>query len=265
MRRNRTTGKLRRLGSILRQYPGAVIAFSGGVDSTLLLHQCRAVLGDRIIAVTFDAPHISRADLAAARRAARSSGVRHLVVHPRGLGRQFRKNSARRCYYCKRAMMRRLSAIARDNAYVAVEGSNASDRLENRPGARAGHEFGVRSPLAQAGLTKTEVRTAARALKIASWDRPANACLATRIPAGTPLRPSALRRVERAENALGTWVGGITRVRDLFPVACVEVQPPGMVGVVKHRAAIVRALKRVGYRTVVLDLVGYRRPIRRRR
>jgi uncharacterized protein len=252
--------KVTRLRVALGELPGALVAFSGGVDSTFLLHEARQVLGDRVLAVTASSPIHPEQEVERARRLAREMGVAHLVLATSELDLPgFASNPPDRCYLCKRALLELLWEVARSRGigYV-LEGSHASDLGEYRPGRRAVVEMGVRSPLLEAGLTKGEIRELSRQAGLPTWDLPPMACLATRFPYGTAITPAALGAVAGAERALRGMGFRLVRVRYHGAVARIEVPAEEMQGVVVRRDQVVGAVKAAGFAYVALDLQGYR-------
>ncbi|MEW6545424.1 MAG: ATP-dependent sacrificial sulfur transferase LarE [Bacillota bacterium] len=248
------------LRRILSEIPGAVVAFSGGVDSTYLLYVAREVLGQRLLAVTASSEIHPEDEVERARELAGAMGVLHLVVRTRELELPaFSSNPPDRCYHCKRALLSLLWDVARDRGLACVlEGSNASDVLEYRPGARAIAELGVRSPLQEAGLTKSEIRQLSREAGLPTWDLPPMACLATRFPYHTAITRAGLEAVAQAERSLRTLGLRLVRVRHHGTVARIEVAPGEIGAVLAAREEVVRAVKGVGYAYVALDLQGYR-------
>jgi len=241
-----------------------VVAFSGGVDSTLLLALCQHVLGrDRVLAVTVESAIHPSVERGRASALAERLGARHIVIDSDILDDpEFAANSPQRCYFCKRSIMRRLRGIAsREGLAHIVHGANASDVGDYRPGERAAAEAGARAPLQEAGLTKDDIRALSRQMGLPTWDIPSMACLASRFPYGTPLTGEGLARVDAAENYLRETLGlGQLRVRDHTPVARIEVPEDEMARLVAPaaRAQIVARLKELGYTYVTLDLAGFR-------
>ena len=241
------------------------VAYSGGVDSSYLLAVCIDRLGrDNVLAVTVDSPLLPRQELATARAVAESLGARHRIVPLDELDHaDIASNPPDRCYHCKRARFEGLLAIAReiDDAYALLHGENADDKDDYRPGTRAAAELGVRAPLAEAGLTKADIRAASRQRGLPTWDHPAAACLATRFPYGVGLTREGLARVEIAESALHRLLGTrALRVRDHHPVARIELPEERIadLAVEPLRGAVRAALQQAGYRYVTVDLAGYR-------
>lgn len=239
---------------------GVVVAFSGGIDSALLLRLCADELPGRVLAVTADSesyPDVDRVDAIAF---ARSLGVPHLFVRTHELENDaYRKNDANRCYFCKRSLFETLAPLARERGLDHLAfGANADDEGDFRPGHRAAHEFAVRAPLLDAGLTKADVRAASHALGIALWDKPASACLASRIPYGTAIDESLLRQVERAESALRALGLRQVRVRHHGDVARIELGSGELErALTELRAQIVASVRGAGFAWVTLDLDGY--------
>ena len=249
------------LVNIIQPLDKVVVAFSGGLDSSLLLAAAVFTLGtQRVRAVTCTGPLSPPWELQVARSGARALGVSHTEVEAHELDDpRIAANTEMRCYWCKRRRMQLLLDMAGD--WVVVEGTHVGDEPSQRPGIRALKELGVLSPLTQAQLSKPELAKLARWLGIGWAVRPSGACLATRIPTATPLTLQALQRVARAEGAVRELVGERVqvRVREHWPVARVELGVGGLriLASGSRRAKLVEALKAAGYRRVCLDLEGY--------
>jgi uncharacterized protein len=258
--RNASAEKLARLRDGLAACGGAVVAFSAGVDSTLVLAVAREVLGDRAVALTAHSPSVPLAEREEARRLASRLGARHLEVESREQEEPgYVANGADRCYFCKRELYRLCLEAARDLGLPAVlDGFNADDRRDHRPGHRAALEGRVRSPLAEAGLGKAEVRAWSEALGLPTWDKPQMACLASRIPYGTPVTPERLARVERAEAALRALGFRSFRVRHHGDVGRIELAPEEMADGFARREALAAAVRAAGFPLAVLDLEPFR-------
>jgi uncharacterized protein len=239
-----------------------VVAFSGGVDSTLLAAEARRVLGrNKALAVTASSETYLPTELEEAKALAKRLDLRHEIIETRELDvPNFRGNPPDRCYFCKRELLERLLEIAKARRMAAVcDGANADDASAWRPGLRAAAELGVRSPLKEAGLAKADVRALSKALGLPTWDRPAMACLASRFPYGQTITRSGLDRVAAAESLLADLGYRGFRVRDHGALARIEVAPADIERLtIAHRTRIVQDLKGLGYTYVSLDLEGYR-------
>ncbi len=254
--------KYRRLLESLRALDGAVVAYSGGVDSTLLLFAAHEALGARALAVTARSPTYTPDEEDCARRIAEGLGVRHRVIDTAELDDpEFRSNPPSRCFACKRELFARLSAIAEEERPARVlDGANADDERDYRPGRRAALEAGVSSPLLEAGLTKAEIRELAHARGLPNWDQPAQACLASRLPYGEEITRERLARIAKAEAALRARGFSTLRVRDHGSVARIEIDASDVARLLEPglRAVVVRDVKDAGFTYVALDLEGYR-------
>jgi pyridinium-3,5-biscarboxylic acid mononucleotide sulfurtransferase len=253
--------KQQALCDTLASLGSVIVAYSGGVDSAYLALIAHRTLGDRAVAVTADSPSYPERHRSIAVQVARDFGLRHEVIHTSELERpEYRANPANRCYYCKHELYTHLSRIAAARGGVIVDGNNADDRGDYRPGRQAAREFGVRSPLDEVDLTKDEIRQLSRRAGLPTWDEPASACLSSRIPYHNEVTDEKLRAIESAEQALRDLGFRVFRVRHHDELARIEIGRDEMARALEPdvAAAIVRALKAVGYRYVSLDLQGYR-------
>ena len=241
-----------------------VVAFSGGVDSSVVLAAAARALGPfRVYAVTADSPTYSRTELEWAKRVAGLLGVNHVIIGTNELDDEnFASNPPIRCYYCKKELAQRLKEVAeRVGAKVIVDGTNSEDLGGHRPGYLAFKEESVRSPLAELGFTKSDIRQVARLLGLPNWDKPSMACLASRIPYGQRITLERLKRIEAAEEAVRALTGARqVRVRDHSDIARIEVGRGDRRLFFSEEVMdeVARRLKQLGWRYVALDLEGYR-------
>lgn len=250
------------LCQILSDYGQAAIAFSGGVDSTLLLKAARDALGDRVIAVTVASHFFPRREYQETVEFCREQGIRQLVCRVNELEIPgFSQNPANRCYLCKKNFFRKIQEMAREQGIgVVAEGSNLDDLGDYRPGMQAIAELGIVSPLREAGLNKAQIRELSRDLGLSAWDKPAYACLATRVPYGEEITAEKLFMVEQAEEFLGSVGFRQRRVRVHGKSARIELLPEDFARIVENglREQVVAKFEEIGFEYVALDLKGYR-------
>jgi pyridinium-3,5-biscarboxylic acid mononucleotide sulfurtransferase len=253
--------KERALAEALASLDSVIVAYSGGVDSAYLAYVANRTLGDRAVAVTADSPSYPERHRALAIRIARDFGLRHEIIKTSELDNPaYRANPSNRCYFCKHELYTHLSRLAADRHAIVVDGNNADDRGDYRPGRQAAREFGVRSPLDEVNLTKDEIRELSHRAGLPTWDEPASACLSSRIPYHTEVTDEKLRTIEQAEQTVRALGFRVFRVRHHDQLARVEIARDEMPRALEPdtAAAIVRGLKAAGYKFVTLDLQGYR-------
>lgn len=258
--------KLEELKSIIISCKKAVIAYSGGVDSSFLLKCCLDYLGkDNVLAVTAVSPTYTRKELTAAKEIAKGLGISHSIISTDEVDDpNFRSNPANRCYYCKTELFSKLKSIAqRKGIGLVLDGTNADDLKDYRPGRQAKEELGVRSPLAEAGLNKADIRQLSRKFGLKTWDAPQAACLASRFAYGQVIAPEDLGRVEKAEDYLRSLGIKMVRVRhyllsDKTRLARIEVEKGDIQAIAGRGPQVVARIKELGYNYVTLDLEGYR-------
>ncbi len=252
--------KLKALADRLRELETVVVAFSGGADSAFLAAVAHRELGvDRVHAVTAVSPSLAGSEEADCRSLAQEWGLRWTAVVTNEMEQAaYRLNDGDRCYHCKAELMAVVKPIADSTGATIVLGVNVDDLGDHRPGQRASAEAGAAFPLVDAGFTKDEIRIASRVMGLRTWDKPAAACLASRVPYGTEVTVGILSRVERAEAALHALGFRQCRVRHYDNTARIEVDQDALAAVVAERAQVVAAVRSVGYEYVTLDLEGFR-------
>lgn len=251
-----------RLLTLLRGYGSVCIGYSGGVDSVLLAQAAVHALGrKRVLAVTGISASVPQVQRAMARRCAEHIGVSHLELDTDELSdANYAANPSDRCYYCKTELWGRLTAVAEAHGLAQVlDGSNADDVSDHRPGMRAAGEHAVRAPLLEAGLTKADIRALSRAFDLPTWDQPAAPCLASRLPYGLAVTPERLAQVEAAESALRALGFRELRVRHHGDAARLELPPGARARALARAAEITTAVRAAGFGRVLLDVEGYRR------
>jgi len=252
--------KLKRLRNILRKMQGVLIAYSGGVDSTLLLKVAGEVLKDQVLAVIASSPTYPQRERKEAKRLAADLGVENLVIKTHEINNpRFVSNPLKRCYFCKQELFSRLKRIAKryDISYVC-DGSNYDDLKDFRPGAIAKKELGIRSPLQEARLTKNDIRKLSCQMGLPTWDKPSLACLASRVPYNTKITPQVLKRIYGAEDFLRKLKFRQVRVRHHGNLARIEVAPKDLSRILISAKKIFKQFEGLGYTYVTLDLKGYR-------
>ena len=252
--------QLKKIITELGSSGGIIIAYSGGTDSTLVLKIAHDVLGDHAIAMTAVSASLAATDRIEAQEIASLIGARHILVNTDETANpEYLANTSNRCFLCKTDTYDKLAAYAQAHGFHAiVDGTNADDAHDYRPGRKAANQHNVRSPLLEAGLTKAEIRELSKGLGLPNWEKPAAACLSSRIPYGTQITLQALSQVERAEALVHSLGLRQLRVRHHDSIARIEVEPDDFPLLLKHRQEIVNGLKSLGYTYVTLDLGGFR-------
>jgi len=251
--------KAEKLKDYFRELESSAIAFSGGVDSGVLAKTAHKALGKKAIAFTIDSPTVDRKELKDAIKLAKQIGIRHLVIRHDELKNEcFRRNDPDRCYHCKKEMLAVLKKAASEQGInTVIEGTNADEILGHRPGYKAVKEAGVRSPLAELGYSKKDIREIATFLKLPNAQKPSIACLSSRIPYGTEITKELLDKVSRAEATVRAAGAVQLRVRCFGDLAVIEVLEEDYNKIIRDSSRIAKELKALGFKRVVMDLEGY--------
>lgn len=252
--------KLERLVALILPLKRVIVAFSGGVDSALVLKVAYDTLGKNVLAITAVSPSLPQSELRAAQAVAECIGARHRLFDTHELDDEnYAANGFDRCYFCKTTLYDALEQVAAaEGIAVILNGTNVDDLGDVRPGLKAAAERGIRSPLKEAELGKQDVRNLARHLGLPIWDKPAMACLSSRIPYGTPVTLGALSQIEAAEVVLQQLGFAQLRVRHHHNLARIELPPGDLPRALDLRESIVKRFKAIGYTFVSLDLAGFR-------
>ncbi|HEX3018959.1 MAG TPA: ATP-dependent sacrificial sulfur transferase LarE [Chitinispirillaceae bacterium] len=251
--------KLEQLYENLSKYNGVVVAYSGGVDSTLLAYVAYKVLGEKMLAVTAVSPTYPESQLLEAKAIAGQFGFPLQIITTNEFeDPNFVNNPPDRCYYCKQELFLSLKRIADQFGYAVLDGANADDLADYRPGHRAAAELHVRSPLMEVGMTKADIRAFSKQLNLQTWNKPAYACLASRLPYGKTITQDILSRIDQGEQYLSSLGLKTFRLRDHEPLARIEVAKDEMDTAWTFREKIAEKLKNLGFKFITIDLEGFR-------
>jgi len=252
--------KLSKLRNILKRLQSVVVAFSGGVDSSLLLKVAKDTLGKKVLAVIAVSQTYPIEEVRLAEKFARKLKVKYLVIKTNELSdKRFTRNSLKRCFYCKSELFTKLKQIAKEHKMrYAIDGSNLDDLKDFRPGSLAARKLNIRSPLKEASLTKADIRKLSRKIGLSTWNKPSFACLSSRFPYGVEITKNRLSQVHRAEKFLRSLGFKQVRLRHHNRIARIEVLNNDIPKALSHGKAIIKNLKNLGYAYICLDLQGYR-------
>ena len=255
--------KTKKIKSLIREMDSVLVAFSGGVDSTLVLALAHEVLGEKALAVTAQSASVPDREMKASHQLAKEIGARHLVIKTEEMSNpDYRTNPVNRCYHCKKELYSRLKKVAQqENIFHILNGTNTDDLGDYRPGLESAREQGVRSPLVEAQFSKQEVRELSRMMKLSIWNKPAMACLSSRIPYGQPVTPEKLAMIEQSEDLLLALGFTQVRVRHLGTLARIELDKNEMPRYQNDKSiqkAVQEKFRSLGFNSVMLDPEGYR-------
>ena len=252
--------KYQALRHYISQFDTALIAFSGGIDSSVVAYVSHQVLGKNACAVTSISDSLKRADLNLTRELSKSWGMQHRLIKTREIDdKNYQKNPNNRCYFCKSTLYKDMRSLAEEMGVAALfNGTNVDDQGDYRPGLIAADKYSVKSPLLEVGYTKREIRELADHLGLKNANKPASACLASRVPYGNPINKKLLHKIERAESVLANYGFSDYRARDHQDILRIEINPDEFEQLIVNRCAIEKAMKKVGYTYITLDIAGFR-------